>query len=470
VRGLAVRFSDLSLWAMPKRAVISAIPDGWRRVKIGDVVRQAGERVKVEAERSYNMTGVKWYGEGVFARETVLGKEMSANHVTPLIPGALIYNRLFAWKGSFAVVPEDFGEQYVSNEFPQFVVDPERVVPNYLYLYCMTSKVMDAVNRASAGSAAVSRNRLKESAFLDIDFLLPPLDVQRAIVRKWRDARAAIDEAQAFADKIEKDAAREFLHGLGLAAPDEAKPRKAFALRWNEMNRWGVAVNQPSAGLDVTDSRYPVRALKDLIADLENGWSPKCLDRPAGADEWGVLKVGAVSFGVFDENQNKALPPSLKPMPRHEVKPGDLLISRANIARLVGACGLVKKTRPKLMLCDKIFRVVWKQESELLPEYLDEILKVPHLRNQIENALTGTSPTMKNISKPSLLALRVPTPQPEIQKTLIDAIGEARQQAADARQKAEDLRIRAAAEIEAAILGGGAAPPGETPWRRTRGH
>jgi type I restriction enzyme S subunit len=453
-RGFAVRFSDLSLWTMPKREVISVIPEGWKRVRIGDVVRQAGDRVKVEAERPYNMTGVKWYGEGVFARETVLGKEMSANYVTPLIPGALIYNRLFAWKGSFAVVPEDFGEQYVSNEFPQFVVDSDRVLPEYLYLYCMTSKVMDAVNRASAGSAAVSRNRLKEAAFLDIDFLLPPLAVQRIIVQKWRDARAVAEEALAFAERIEKDAAQEFLHGLGLVAPGEAKPRKAFALRWDKMNRWGVAVNQPTAGLDVADSRYPVRTLGELIAYLENGWSPKCFDRPACADEWGVLKVGAVSFGIFDENQNKTLPPSLKPIPRYEVKPGDLLISRANIARLVGACALVKKTRPKLMLCDKIFRVIWRPESELMPEYLDEVLKIPHLRNQIENALTGTSPTMKNISKPSLLALRMPVPPPEVQQTLVKAIGEARQKAAAAREKAETLKTRAAAEIEAAILGG----------------
>ncbi len=51
------------------------------------------------------MLGVKWYGEGTFHRETVMGESLSATHVNPVIPNALIYNRLFAWKGSFAVVP-----------------------------------------------------------------------------------------------------------------------------------------------------------------------------------------------------------------------------------------------------------------------------------------------------------------------------------------------------------------------------
>ncbi|MGD9788710.1 MAG: hypothetical protein AB7U30_12260, partial [Sulfuricellaceae bacterium] len=191
----------------------------------------------------------------------------------------------------------------------------------------------------------------------------------------------------------------------------------------------------------------------DLIADLENGWSPKCLDRPATPAEWGVLKVGAVSFGAFDETENKALPQSLAPIPRYEVKPGDMLISRANITRLVGACALVKETRRKLMLCDKIFRFVWKEKNEALPAYLDEVLKIPHLRQQIENALTGTSPTMKNISKPSLLALKLPLPPLDAQQKLVESITDARRRAATLRAEAERLRQQAAAEVEAAILG-----------------
>jgi len=74
-----------------------------------------------------------------------------------------------------------------------------------------------------------------------------------------------------------------------------------------------------------------------VIADLQNGWSPKCLTRPAESEEWGVLKVGAVSFGWFDERQNKALPSNLKPREQYEVKAGDLVISLANITQYVGA-------------------------------------------------------------------------------------------------------------------------------------
>ncbi|MGD9788797.1 MAG: restriction endonuclease subunit S, partial [Sulfuricellaceae bacterium] len=299
-----MRFAELDLWGRISRPLVETVPPGWKLHRIGDLVEQVTTRVKVETGRLYNMTGVKWYGEGIFLRETVKGEDLSATYVCPVVPNALIYNRLFAWKGSFAVVPAEAKDQYVSNEFPQFVVNESLILPTYLYLYSLSKPVMEAVNRASAGSAAVSRNRLKEAAFLNIEIPLPPLATQQAIVERWQAARAAADAAMSEAAQVEREAAREFLHDLGLRSPEEVKTRKVFAMGWKDLERWGVSVNQPGSQLDIEASSFPIRMLGDLIADLENGWSPKCLDRPATPAEWGVLKVGAVSFGAFDETEN----------------------------------------------------------------------------------------------------------------------------------------------------------------------
>ena len=122
----------------------------------------------------------------------------------------------------------------------------------------------------------------------------------------------------------------------------------------------------------------------------------------------GVLKVGAGPFGVFDERENKALPISFNVPPSLEVRTGDFIMSRANTVELVGACALVRKTRPKLMLSDKTFRFVFSEQRKVLPEYLEQVLKLPALREQIERGASGTSPTMKNISKEKVMALRLP--------------------------------------------------------------
>ena len=121
-----------------------------------------------------------------------------------------------------------------------------------------------------------------------------------------------------------------------------------------------------------------------------------------------MLKVGAVSFGSFDDRENKALPLGLKFDPRHEVRSGDFLMSRANTTELVGACAIVDRTRPRLLLSDKTFRFHFRCNAEFSPHWLDHAMKSPALREQIERGASGTSPTMKNISKEKVLKLLLP--------------------------------------------------------------
>jgi type I restriction enzyme S subunit len=134
-RALVVWWHDMDRWVVPSGAILSRrLPAGWKRTRIRDVVRLLSNSVKVQPGTEYKMAGVKWYGEGVFHRETVRGDGQSARWVWPLVPGALIYNRLFAWKASFAVVPAELADCHVSSEFPQFVPDPAKLLPAYLYL------------------------------------------------------------------------------------------------------------------------------------------------------------------------------------------------------------------------------------------------------------------------------------------------------------------------------------------------
>jgi restriction endonuclease S subunit len=187
--------------------------------------------------------------------------------------------------------------------------------------------------------------------------------------------------------------------------------------------------------------------LNFYVRRIENGWSPSCENRPATGGEWGVLKVGSVSFGVYDPFENKALPTTLKPKPEYEVLSGDFLMSRANTKELVGACTLVDQTRSRLMLSDKIFRFVFTKESPSERRYLDHVLKSPALRLQIERAATGTSPTMKNISKEKVLNLLLPQHDVADQRRIVAYLD-------DLQAKADSLkRMQAdtAAELDALL-------------------
>lgn len=369
-------------------------------------------------------------------------------------PGDVVFSKIDLRNGAIGIVPSAFEKAAFTTEFPVYQVRADVADSRYIQLLFRSNFFRATVNGMVSGASG--RKRVAPEQLEAMQVPLPALDVQQAIVTQWEQAQAEARQAETQAAAKETQAQADFLAALGLAAPAQPQAqarRRAFAVNWSAIERWGVNVNQPGSTLDVAQSRYPVVALGDVIADLANGWSPQCLSQPAQGDEWGVLKLGAVSFGAFDATENKALPPGLQPMPALEIKPGDWLISRANITRLVGACALVEKTPPRLLLCDKIFRAVWRKGSPALPAYLDSALKLPHLRRQIEAALTGTSPTMKNISKPALLALRLPLPPLAIQTSLVQAIAQARTEAAQLRQQAAQVRAQARRKLECALLG-----------------
>src|SRR5205085_2864439 len=125
------------------------------------------------------------------------------------------------------------------------------------------------------------------------------------------------------------------------------------------------------------------------------GWSPSCENRVADADEWGVLKVGCVNGTAFNENENKALPKDLKPIPGLEIKLGDILMSRANTRELLGSASIVRNVRPRLLLCDKLYRLRINQEI-LLPDFFVLIMRSSTVRFQLERDATGASSSMQN--------------------------------------------------------------------------
>ena len=105
------------------------------------------------------------------------------------------------------------------------------------------------------------------------------------------------------------------------------------------------------------------------------------------------------------------------------------------------------------MLCDKIFRVVFRENSPIEPAYLAEVMKIPQVRVQIESAATGTSATMQNITKPSLLALRLPLPPLPVQRQMIARSVAGRTEVAREREAVNRLTREMDGEVEAMILG-----------------
>ncbi|MFG3153899.1 hypothetical protein ACGF7W_17885 [Streptomyces sp. NPDC048219] len=338
---------------------------------------QVQELVKVASGTEYPLLGVKWYAEGPFLREVVTSETSKATRFYRVQPGQFIYNRLFAWKGSFGLVGEDLAGSYVSNEFPLFDCDRTRLLPEFLSLHFGQRSVWSYVARVSTGTTA-SRNRWKESQFNDYEFALPSTAEQRRIV----DVMAAVD-AQ--------------VDALG------AEKRRAASL------------------LALVRNAYPEGtecALSSVVSSVQGGKSVQASDEKPQFGEPAVLKLSAIQLGSFVASEAKRLDDLTGYTDAHRVEEGDLLITRASGSfDRVGYATIARNVAPQTYLPDLIWRIQTKPEV-CSTTFLAHLLCSPSVRSMITSSARGTA-SMRKINKALLGSLRLSIPSPEEQSKYV---------------------------------------------------
>jgi len=153
-------------------------------MKIGNALKEISREQRIDSNAKYRLLGVKWYGKGVFLREEKYGHEIKATKLYQVKNGDFIYNRLFAWKSSFAIVPEEFDGCFVSNEFPLFICNTDKIVPEFLLNYILLPQNINSINNLSGGMSGISRKRFKEAEFLNFDIPEIKIATQRNTCNK----------------------------------------------------------------------------------------------------------------------------------------------------------------------------------------------------------------------------------------------------------------------------------------------
>jgi type I restriction enzyme S subunit len=180
------------------------------------------------------------------------------------------------------------------------------------------------------------------------------------------------------------------------------------------------ATSADNAIIGTVPDAWQVVTVGRLIDRIEAGKSFQALPRPARDNEWGVIKVSAMSWGRFLQDENKAAQPGYVVNPAYEIHQGDLLLSRANTVELVGATVLVDETRPRLLLSDKSLRLV--PHSGVSRAWLNYALSSPPTRRQFENDASGTSNSMRNLSRKKILGTKIALPSVEEQHEIVHRV------------------------------------------------
>jgi len=174
----------------------------WKRVRFGQVMSPNRRPYLLGSEEDANLVGMRLYGAGPFHRELKPALQIAKKSHFVIRSGDVIYNKLFAWKGTFGVVPPELDGMFVSDKFPTYELDRSRVDDGWLRWYFRCPGLWDEAQAMSIGSAALSKLTLNPPKFLLLTLPLPPVDEQRRVVERLEELASSVHMARGLRQEV----------------------------------------------------------------------------------------------------------------------------------------------------------------------------------------------------------------------------------------------------------------------------
>ncbi|MFN9795123.1 MAG: restriction endonuclease subunit S [Gemmatimonas sp.] len=325
--------------------------------------------------------------------------------------------RRFALRAGDVLITKD-SESWTDIAVPAVVVaDMPNVLCGYHLAHIRPKTAMDGAYLSRAIAAVgprdqfrvaangVTRFAIGTEAITTAVFAVPPLSEQRAIAAFLDRETARIDALVSRKERLItllQEQRTALITRAVTKCLNPTAPMKDSGVEW----------------LGEIPAHWEDTRLRRVLTWIEQGWSPDCENRPADEDEWGVLKAGCVNRGEFVESEHKTLPQSERPILELEIREGDLLMSRASGSRdLVGSVAVVRKCRPRLLLCDKVFRL-HVDERHVGKTFAAHALNSRVARSQIESVLSGGSGLANNIAQSVVKDLMIALPPRDEQEEI----------------------------------------------------
>src|SRR5437764_343332 len=376
--------------------------------RLGDLLRRADETIQPQPDAEYSEISVRLWGKGVVERGRVTGAQLS-NRRFIARAGDFIISRIDARNGASGLVPQSLDGALVTNDFPLFKIDNQRLDPKFFEWLTRTADFVDLCKRASEGTT--NRVRLSEERFLALEIALPALAEQQRVVARIEEFAAPIHEASTLRDHAAEEAEALIANQI----------KTLFERGQNSGWRSG--------------------RLGDYVIDDCYGSSEKTHDDSSGTP---VLRMGNIQNGRLDLRNLKYLHIVDKDRAKFVLKRGDILVNRTNSAELVGKCA-VFDLEQDFAFASYLIRLCLdtdKADSRLVASYINSPAGRTYMFSE-RTQMTGQA----NVNAMKLKALPIVLPALPEQRRIVAEL-DALQAEVDVLKR---LQAETAAELDALL-------------------
>ena len=174
--------------------------------------------------------------------------------------------------------------------------------------------------------------------------------------------------------------------------------------------------------IGIIPEEWEVSRLKDAFVKIEAGVSVNSNDDDVS--DYFVLKTSAVHDGTVDIREKKPVVSADYSRLKCPLSKDSIIISRMNTPALVGECGYNSTLDKTVFLPDRLWQIRNPENSDYNFIWLNYLLNTTQYRDKVRSTATGTSNSMKNISKERLLEILIPKPDACEQQKIATALSD----------------------------------------------
>lgn len=419
----------------------------WKKVKIGDFLTEREGRYKPDDSK---ISKYKRLDKIDFSGNIHISDKPTKTDMIIVHPGDLIISGINVAKGAVAVYQ---GDELVcaTIHYSSYTFDSSKVDLDYFKYFVKSPEFIAALQKQVKGGI---KTEIKPKHLLPLEISIPDLQTQQEIVKKislqlkkTEQLSVEIESQKNYIKQLRQNILQEAIEGKLTADWRKQNPVQkgnpdydaealfeqiqkekyhtvSILLTQNhDKKKKGKSLDFPNPcdneekPFAIPDGWKWVRLGEIIKEPPRNGYSPKAVDFETPIK---TLKLGAVTYGIFDPNEYKYINEEIPKDAYCWLKNGDFLIERSNSVEYVGICAIYTGKDNEFMYPDLLMR--FKTQDILSKQYIHTALISPFNRSYFMSNAKGAQKTMPKINQECVVNTMIPLPSIAEQNEIVKQI------------------------------------------------
>ena len=401
----------------------------YQTLKISDFLTERQGRYKPDDKR---IAGYKRLEKIDFSGMIHISEKPTKTDMILVYPGDLVISGINVAKGAVAVYQ---GKEPVcaTIHYSSYIFDEKKVDLEYFKYFVKSPSFVSVLQQQVKGGI---KTEIKPKHLLPLVITIPDLIAQKEIVKKISEnfcnvenLKKEIELQENYTRQLRQNILQEAIEGkltvewrknnpVKKGNPDfdaEALFEQIQKEKNTDRKQKNLApITDEEKSFEIPDGWKWVRLGEIINKPPKNGYSPKSVNFATSTK---TLKLGAVTYGIFNPNEYKYINEIIPKDSCYWLKNGDVLIERSNSPEYVGICAIYDGKDNEFIYPDLLMK--FRVNELLSTKLIHKILISSFSRKYFMSKAKGTQKTMPKINQETVVNAMIPLPPLAEQKEIV---------------------------------------------------